>query len=255
MRMNRARAATQVPSAIQPPRDLAKDVREWVTLILAILGCVLGIKGYLESKQTAKVQVRMQAENLLNEAWDLLGGQTGTSHVTSFTRSSTNLELASRKITQATLLAPSFPKVYTTRGAYYMARRRWTEAIRDYKHAIQLNPDTAIPYNNIGMILVQQGKLGEALSWFRRAHAIDPSDPEPVSNLCYALTKLGRIPEAIAEGQNALRIDSTFSQAYDNLAYALLAKGDTLGARGLLLRQRFIEQEITRSLDSLADTP
>ncbi|MEI6444553.1 MAG: trypsin-like peptidase domain-containing protein, partial [Nostocales cyanobacterium ELA583] len=57
------------------------------------------------------------------------------------------------------------------------------EAIAAYRQAIQLNPNYAGAYNNLGWVFQQQGKLKEATEQFKKSIALDSNYVTPQNNL------------------------------------------------------------------------
>ena len=133
------------------------------------------------------------------------------------------------------------------------------EAIAHYQKALQINPDYAEAYNNLGNALLQKGQSGrsdrplpkgaanqprlrgspqqprqrsapkgqvdEAIAHYQKALQIKPDYAEAHNNLGNALLQKGRVDEAIAHYQKALQIKPDNAEAHYNLGNALLQKG------------------------------
>jgi len=51
---------------------------------------------------------------------------------------------------------------------------RVDEAIESYSKAIELQPDCAEAYSNLGVLLIEQGRVDEAIESFRKAIELQP---------------------------------------------------------------------------------
>lgn len=60
-------------------------------------------------------------------------------------------------------------------------------AIKAYNHAIELNPENASAYCNLGYVLMRKGQIDAAIAAFRRATQLDPQMPQAKSDLQRAL--------------------------------------------------------------------
>jgi Flp pilus assembly protein TadD len=83
---------------------------------------------------------------------------------------------------------------------------RVDEAIAQLQHAIEVDPENAAAYDQLGTILVQQGKLEEAASTYRRLVGTRPSAAAH-RELAQVLTRLGRPDEARKEMEIAQALD------------------------------------------------
>ncbi len=142
------------------------------------------------------------------------------------------------------------------------------EAVKVYKAALQLNPDSdraqhglgnvlrqlgdlqaAVPYiqqaiimqpevaeyhNTLGMLFQQKGELEKAVTFHRRAISLDPKYAPAFCNLGVALKNLDRGQEAIAAYQQALQINPDLAEVYNNLSNLQRAMGDMAGAQASL---------------------
>ena len=72
---------------------------------------------------------------------------------------------------------------------------RYDESEREYRRAIEINPNYADAHNNLGILLAESGRYAEAEKEFRRSIEIKPA-PDAYYNLGLLLAKLGRYDEA-----------------------------------------------------------
>ncbi|HEX8282035.1 MAG TPA: tetratricopeptide repeat protein [Pyrinomonadaceae bacterium] len=235
-----ARKQKAVKSNAPDEVTYGKKLRDWVSFVLALLGATLGLFGYINSRENASLTRRLEADTLLNEAWDLLGGREGSREIDleKFIKSSYELEKAKRKIDRAKELAPEYAKVYWTESSLAYAKGQSEESIQLARKAIQLDPTSSIPHNKIGMVLASQEKFNEAADALKQAALLDSSDPAPHSNLCFIYWKLGKLNEASDECEQALKVDPSWRMTYENLAAVRLAQGRADDAQELLRKVR-----------------
>jgi tetratricopeptide (TPR) repeat protein len=106
-------------------------------------------------------------------------------------------------------------------------------AIDHFQRAVDINPKSAIAYNNIGVALatlanrdkaepdVAKLNLEEAIKRYRHAIATEPRYALPYNNLGLALLHRDQIDEAIVRYRYAIEIDPKYLLAHWNLAFAL----------------------------------
>jgi tetratricopeptide (TPR) repeat protein len=64
-------------------------------------------------------------------------------------------------------------------------------AIREYKQAIAINPDSFEAHNNLGSALANKGELDAAIKEFQEALTLNPDFFEANYNLGIAISKRG----------------------------------------------------------------
>lgn len=101
----------------------------------------------------------------------------------------------------------------------------WTAAQREYKRALQLNPDDARAHNWYAGYLIYVGRFDEGIEEAKRARDLDPLSL-PVNNaLAGRLLVAGRYDEAFAQVQKTLELDPHFAPAHQTLGWAYLNQG------------------------------
>ena len=87
----------------------------------------------------------------------------------------------------------------------------WATAEREYKRAIELNPNNAGAHGGYGMhYLVPMRRFDEAVQELKRAQELEPLSLSMNANLGAVLTSARRYDEAIAQLQKALELDPNF---------------------------------------------
>lgn len=121
--------------------------------------------------------------------------------------------------------------LYTRASALDEDPASYDEAEALYVRALQLDPELAIAYTNLGNIRFRRGDEPGAEELYRRALGLDDRQPEAHYNLGYVMLERGNPTEAASYFEHALERDPRFSDAHFNLAMALEQLGDTTKAR------------------------
>ncbi|MFA5156565.1 MAG: tetratricopeptide repeat protein [Candidatus Omnitrophota bacterium] len=106
---------------------------------------------------------------------------------------------------------------------------RLEEAIKEYKLALQFDPDYANDHNNLGSCYYAKLMFTEAIIEFQKALELDPGLLAAYSNLGSALGERGLYAAAAVYFNRALDIDRKYTPAYNGLGvtYARLGKFET----------------------------
>ena len=102
-------------------------------------------------------------------------------------------------------------------------QNRPSEAVQEYKAALQLKPDEGGLYNNLGIAYSILGDYERAVTAFQKAVRTGTANKNKTyNNLGFALCQAGRY----AEARDAFKQGGNEAQAYNNLGYMLLQKGE-----------------------------
>ena len=71
--------------------------------------------------------------------------------------------------------APDFAEGYNQRAIAYFLLEEWSQAIRDCKRAISLNPNHFGAFAGMGHVYVRLGKINEAIDAYQQALVINPN--------------------------------------------------------------------------------
>ena len=97
-------------------------------------------------------------------------------------------------------------------------------AVKQLKHAIEVEPHQALHYNNLGFILYSTGSYSEAESFFRQALKIKPDYMDAKCNLGLVLFRQNDLPQAAGYFEEILSVNSTHDAALPNLGMLRLAQ-------------------------------
>ncbi|OKH44640.1 hypothetical protein NIES2130_37820 [Scytonema sp. HK-05] len=122
---------------------------------------------------------------------------------------------------KAIQLNPNDATAYNNLGNALREQNKLDEAIAAYNKAIQLNPNDATAYNNLGNALREQNKLDEAIAAYNKAIQLNPNDATAYNNLGNALREQNKLDEAIAAYNKAIQLNPNDPTAYNGLGVAL----------------------------------
>jgi TolB-like protein/Flp pilus assembly protein TadD len=101
----------------------------------------------------------------------------------------------------------------------------WAGAEREYKRAIELNPNYANAHLFYSIYLAITGRFDEGLAEIRRAQELEPSSLFIHANVGALLSRARRYDEAINQLKRVLEMNPNFDHARTFLGYAYLGKG------------------------------
>jgi len=142
-------------------------------------------------------------------------------------------------LSTAMRLDPALPEVYVTRGALRADQGRNEEALRDVRHAIELNPSDSAARSELGYLLITNGQPREALSSYSAAAALDPLNFNLQARRCIALTDMARFEEAEESCAHARSLSPTVSWPYIASSWLDWARGklgDALNWNAIAIR-------------------
>ncbi len=115
--------------------------------------------------------------------------------------------------------------VYNNLGVVAYSMSRWDEAADNCRKSLEIDPNFAPAHHNLGLALKGQGKWPEAVQQFHEAIRLGPELAPPHYHLGEIRAYVGGLDEAIAEYRLALRIDPEFARAEYMLGIALAGRG------------------------------
>jgi TolB-like protein/Tfp pilus assembly protein PilF len=119
---------------------------------------------------------------------------------------------------EALALDDELAEAHAALGAYYEAYA-WNEvaAEREWRRAIELDPNDPTVRHFYGNLLAAAGHFDEAIAQKKKAVELDPLSPVFSEVLGNTLRRAGRPAEALEALRNAIELDSTYWRAYDQL--------------------------------------
>ncbi|HTV38265.1 MAG TPA: sulfotransferase, partial [Xanthobacteraceae bacterium] len=100
--------------------------------------------------------------------------------------------------------------------------KRFADAEKDYRRAVELQPGFADAWNNLGTCLRELKRPEEAESVYRKALELNANNPETLDNLALAVKDLDRLDEAADLMRRALVIEARSDKFFVHYATVLL---------------------------------
>ncbi len=101
----------------------------------------------------------------------------------------------------------------------------WDASEREFRRALELNPNSARTHVLYAIHLEFLGKLQETLENVRRAIELDPLNLNGIDNLAEAYIYTGQYAESIEQSKKIVEIDPAFANVYSHLADAYRLTG------------------------------
>jgi tetratricopeptide (TPR) repeat protein len=127
----------------------------------------------------------------------------------------------------------------------------WAEAERQFRRAIELNPNLALTHTPLGEGLAARGKFEEALSEFRRALQIAPFDAIENYGITEGLFYARRYDQTIEQGRKASEFFPPLFHGIIGQAYE--QKGDSQHAISELQEMVYVAKDLPIRPAKLAD--
>lgn len=123
-------------------------------------------------------------------------------------------------------LLPRMPydgSLYADAGRAYLVlaskqKKYYKQAIKHLKHAVALDPNYPIFYNDLGIAYLHSGNNVDAEKALKNASKLVPDFFDPYLNLGVLYYRMKKLPLAIKNAQKALKLDPQSAEAHANLA-------------------------------------
>ena len=110
---------------------------------------------------------------------------------------------------------PKHPFTWKVLAAALKQNGRIDESLIASQKSVQLNPQDAEAYYNLGIVMQDLGRLDEAEAIYKKAITLKP-DHKTYNNLGIVMQELGRLDEAEASYKKAITLKPDFIQAINN---------------------------------------
>jgi tetratricopeptide (TPR) repeat protein len=165
-----------------------------------------------------------------------------------------NTEEAIRDFRRALEIDPDFLIALVNIGNAYRRQKRWDEAKGVLERAIELSPEDADANYGLGMVFAELNDTDQAYDRLQKALAARPDYPEALNNLGVLYVRTHRLGDAEKSFRESIRLGPSYDQAYLNLARLYELEHETEKARtvlGELLKLHPGHAQAQRELDGL----
>ncbi len=122
---------------------------------------------------------------------------------------------------RAIQIKPEFALAYLNLGTVQQKQGKIDDAIAQFNKVLELKPDCIEAYGKLGNLLIGREKFDEAIAQYQKVIQIQPDAVEAHFNFGTALLEQGKIYQAIAAFQKVLELQPNNAEAYSNLGVAL----------------------------------
>jgi Flp pilus assembly protein TadD len=143
------------------------------------------------------------------------------------------LDEAVKEFKKAIELDPDSAHAHDNLATVYAEKKLFREALGEYQIAIQLEPDSATAHYNLACFLAAHG-LEMAVAEYKEAIEYEPEYPDAHLNLGLTLADQDQVEEAKKEFQLAISLNPQDGFPRHELAALLMDEGDYRGAIGQL---------------------
>jgi len=126
---------------------------------------------------------------------------------------------------RALAIDPHLAEPHATLGSIYDDSWQWGEAEKEYKSAIELNPNYPTAYHWYSILLKNVGRNDEAAAMIKRAQQLDPLSSVIGVNVSRMYQLQNNYDASIENSLKIIELDPNFGPAYEYLAFSYLKKG------------------------------
>ncbi|MDQ3584137.1 MAG: tetratricopeptide repeat protein, partial [Acidobacteriota bacterium] len=151
-----------------------------------------------------------------------------------------NLQRARALILKALEMDEELAEAHATLGGLLMdSGPDWSGVEKEYKRALELNPNYAVAHHHYAGYLGWAGRIDESLAMIKRAQELDPLSPMITRTVGGAYWQQRRFEEAVREYRKAVELEPNFWPAYESMAmaYSHIGKHEEAIAAALKARE------------------
>lgn len=132
---------------------------------------------------------------------------------------------AIKEFKKAIELDPNSAHAHDNLATVYAEKKQFREALAEYLTAIKLEPESATAHYNLAVFLSTHGN-DFAVAQYQEAISIEPDYPDAHLNLGLAHADAGRVEEAMKELRTAIDLDAADPFPRHELAALMMDEGD-----------------------------
>ncbi len=214
-------------------------------IILSAIAIVVSIYSLVQSIKQSRITRRIEIEQLLHDAWDLMGGKKGTDMISNFSIES-DLILARRNIEKALMINPKHAKSQYLEAVLFEGLGDHKNSEKSYLKAIKLsNGKISNAYIYLGRLYHKQGEIENALAIYEKGLKKCKHKSEILFNIGVIYYEKNELDIAIKKFKESIIENQSFSRPYANLIAIYGIKGEHESAK------EFINSAIKNNADDL----
>lgn len=133
---------------------------------------------------------------------------------------------AKTALQQSLIYKSDYINTYLELGFAATKLKQNDEAIGYYKKAIEIDPQSHIPYNGIGEVYRDNIKdMAESMNWYQKTLSINAMERKANFGMGYCLNSTGKYNEAITYLKKAIEKEPDYVAAHVELGYSLYKTG------------------------------
>jgi tetratricopeptide (TPR) repeat protein len=230
---NSSKKSDHREQVVKGPLRSGDRTRQWAAVIVGVASLTVAVFGArivfltsTESRRVAAINRKLEVDQAVFQAWDLLGGRPGSLEVAPLKRDKGSLELARRQIEKALTLDPTNVPALLSKAAYFRISGAPEKSLEVLETISALVPQESVVSQYRAIALSDQGKYDEAIVYFRQALALDSSNAVNHFNLGTTLFRVGKFSEASINLKRAIELDPAMVPAQVDLAALLREQGN-----------------------------
>ena len=141
-------------------------------------------------------------------------------------------------------------KTLTIRGLIYLSKREYDLAITDWTKAIELDPDDAVAYLNLGVVYAGKRDFEAAIADYNKAIDLAPENASAYNNRGVAYAGKRDFEAAIADYNKAIDLAPEDADVYCNRGEAWLHLKEWKKAKGDLTTAKDMDYDIIESFQN-----
>ena len=122
-----------------------------------------------------------------------------------------------------------------------------------YTEAIELKPDDATAYRNLGVVQARFNDFGAAIASTKKAMACNPKLADAYDYLGYFYIETGSLDSAMESFSKCLDLDNKAWNAKLGLALVYFKSNDTVNATTYLTQAREDEPRLSKGMEGIAE--
>lgn len=159
-----------------------------------------------------------------------------------------NWERALESLKRAEEKQPRLPGLYQRMGRVYLHAKKWDEADRVFRKAMEIDPDNAVAFDGLAEVCLGRKEYDRAVDYALEAVGLIHSFPRAHLHLGLALEGIGQRERAIEAIELAVRQSTLFAEAHQALARLHGAVGDPAKAADHLVKAGDARQRMNTAM-------